>query len=60
MNNIDINIMQDMKEHVNYDLDTQKSHKRTREKHQKKGKLFQKQILHEKAHKTNTIETALK
>ena len=52
--------MQDMKEHVNYDLDTQKSHKRTREKHQKKGKLFQKQILHEKAHKTNTIETALK
>ena len=33
MNKIDIKIMQDMKEHVNYNLNTQKSHKRTHEKH---------------------------
>ena len=32
-NKIDIKIMQDMKEHVNYNLNTQKSHKSTHKKH---------------------------
>ena len=32
--------MQDMKEHVNYNLDTQKSHKRTHEKTRNKRKII--------------------
>lgn len=31
-----------MKEHINYNLNTQKSGKRTQEKNRNKGKLFQK------------------